>query len=198
MDQMKQQFIDGISSSSNSDGGFNKPGKQGEQNALAMAKNVAILRLLKRNHRLKSALQKKIETDQKPAPVQVDPYMLKELFDQFKAEEAESNGGQAPPIQQQVLLKQEFFNQIAAGDIAKDNESVSAISVQQPESGRARRTSNFSVYLRQKLSVAVGDNTESDLDLNFDVESGIGALSRRDKTYSFANASESDITNQPD
>ena len=54
-----------------------------------MAKEMAILRLLKQNHNLKGALQQQRLNEKQSAPVQVDPYMLKQLLEEFQAVEGE-------------------------------------------------------------------------------------------------------------
>ena len=76
----------------------------------------------------------------------------------------------------------------------KNSPDLSFLGSQQ-ESGRSRKMSNFSLYLRTKLAAA--EEQQSDLDLNFDAESA-NPLSRRDKGNSFAAPSESDITNLND
>ena len=58
-----------------------------------MAKDMAILRLLKRNYKIRSAFQRRIQQEQNAQPVQVDPYMFKKFFQELQMAEAESNGG---------------------------------------------------------------------------------------------------------
>jgi len=68
MTYMKSRFHETQSSSSSED---DKRPSRGNKPAQGMAQDIAFLRLLKHNHKQKTAL------DKKSAPVQVDPYMLK-------------------------------------------------------------------------------------------------------------------------
>ena len=154
-----------------------------------MAQDVAFLRLLQRNHKQKSALQQQLEQKKQP-PVQVDPYMLKELLEGIKTE-TENNGGQAPQIQQRQLadfVQQEILSQMKTGRTGADSPCLSSVGSQHNYESSQRR-SNFSIYLRQQL-----EGQQSDIDLNFDGESAIhGSL--RGKIYS---ASESEIFDNQD
>ena len=66
---------------------------------MAMAKEQAIMRLIRHSkNKLASAMhQHLIEPEKKAPPVQVDPYMLKELLEGLQEAEKDSN---APTIQQ--------------------------------------------------------------------------------------------------
>jgi len=85
MSLMKREFDDARSSSSSitESSAERQCSARHECKQDAMARELAILRLLKRNHNKKTALQQRLERDKKSAPVQVDPYMLKQLLEEL-------------------------------------------------------------------------------------------------------------------
>lgn len=78
----------------------------------------------------------------------------------------------------------EIMQHITGGPTGVDSPYMSSNEGKQHDS---RKPSNFSVYMLQQLQA----EAQSDIELNFDAESALIGL--RDKSYSFADASESEI-----